>query len=320
MGSMSPISVVIPSWNCLADLRVCLQSVDAQGPVAVPVVVDNGSTDGSVEFLESEGIAHVALPNNFGFAAAVNRGLASAKTPFVMVLNADAVLDDGCVAHLAAALAADQCLGGVQPVILQLKPGPPTAAEGREKVIYSLGQALSRDGRAFELGAGDQLAEPALPAHEVFGVCGAACLMRREMLEAVAGYDERYFAFYEDVDLNVRGRVAGWRFAVEPRAVAWHVGQVAWRSGFARPAEENARLVARNRLATQVKFMSARSIPRIAIVEAGAIARAAKQRRLGATVAGKLASLRWLPQLLRERRAMRAAGDPGLARAWLGRD
>jgi hypothetical protein len=84
------------------------------------------------------------------------------------------------------------------------------------------------------------------------------------------------------------------------------------------PGAWNARLVARNRLATQAKFMPLRALPRIAAVEVGSLARAARQRRLRATLAGKLAVLPWLPALLRERRRLRREGDPRLARRWLG--
>jgi hypothetical protein len=89
-------------------------------------------------------------------------------------------------------------------------------------------------------------------------------------------------------------------------------------TGFERPEADNARLVARNRLATQVKFMPPRALPRIAAVETGALLRAVRRRRFLATLGGKLAALRRLPALLRERQRLRESGDPSLARAWLG--
>jgi GT2 family glycosyltransferase len=203
----------------------------------------------------------------------------------------------------------------VQPRILQLE----AAAAGVESArLYSAGQRLTRDGRALEDGAGEAQRPGDLREHEIFGVCGAACLLRRQLFDDLGGYDETYFAFYEDVDLNVRARIAGWRFAYVPEAVVWHVGNASWSAGFERPGAENARLVARNRLATQLKFMPAAALPRIAAVEAGALARAASQRRLRATMAGKQAALRWLPRLLAERRRLRREGDPRQARRWLG--
>ena len=143
-------------------------------------------------------------------------------------------------------------------------------------------------------------------------------MLRRELFDRLGGYDERYFAFYEDVDLNVRARIAGWRFAYVPEAVVWHLGNASWMTGFTHPGAENARLVARNRLATQVKFMPARSLPRVAAVETGSLVRAAHRRRLGATLRGKLSVLRWLPTLLGERRSLRREGDLERTRRWLG--
>jgi GT2 family glycosyltransferase len=203
----------------------------------------------------------------------------------------------------------------VQPRLLQLEGSAPDAEAAR---LYSAGQALKRDGRAYELGMGETQRPEHRERREVFGVCGAACLLRRELFEELGGYDERYFAFCEDVDLNVRARIAGWRFEYVPEAVVWHVGNVSWKQGFRRPAAENARLVGRNRLATQIKFMPVASIPRIAAVEAGALARAARQRRFFATLGGKLSAFRRLPALLRERRALREQGDLSRARDWLG--
>ena len=231
---------------------------------------------------------------------------------------ADAVLEPGCVATLLAELRADPGLGGVQPRILQLEPGAAAPGSADAKRIYSAGQALSADGRAFELGAGEEQGPAHLRRREVFGVCGAACLLRRELFEQLGGYDESYFAFYEDVDLNVRARIAGWRFGYVPEAVAWHLGNASWQAGFERPDADNARLVARNRLATQLKFMPPRALPRVAAVEAGSLLRAARERRFAATLGGKLSTLPWLPRLVRERRRLGAAGDVSRARRWLG--
>jgi GT2 family glycosyltransferase len=316
VASELSVAVVIPSWNSAGLLPRCLDSLADQGAELELMVVDNGSEDGSVELLRERGVPHVSLLENTGFAAAVNLGAARTKAPVVLALNADTVLEPGAVGRLAAALAADAELGGVQPRILQLEAG--TEGDVERARLYSRGMALSADGRAFEEGAGEAQDSRSVAAREVFGVCGAACLLRRELFERLGGYDERYFAFYEDVDLNVRARIAGWRFAYVPEAVVWHVGNASWMAEAPSPGAWNARLVARNRLATQAKFMPARALPRIAAVEAGSLARAAKQRRLRATLAGKLAAFRWLPALLRERRRLRREGDPRLAQRWLG--
>jgi GT2 family glycosyltransferase len=314
--SAASVAVVIPSWNSAALLPRCLGSLREQGVELETLVVDNGSGDGTLAYLEREGVPHISLPRNEGFAVAVNLGASRVRSPAVLVLNADTVLEPGAVPALLEALEADPSLGGVQPRILQLEEGAGTdAAHAR---LYSAGQGLTRDGRALEEGAGEAQSPACLQAREVFGVCGAACLLRRELFEQLGGYDERYFAFYEDVDLNVRARIAGWRFSYVPEAVVWHVGNASWKAEAPNPSAWNARLVARNRIATQAKFMPARALPRILAVELGALLRAARQRRLGATLRGKLEGLRWLPTMLRDRKRLRRDGDLALARHWLG--
>lgn len=314
--SLPAVAAVVPSWNSRDLLPTLLDSLLCQEQDLELFVVDNGSTDGSLELLQERGVPHISLSRNIGFAPAVNLGVRRTAAPMVLVLNADTVLEPGCVGALRGALAADPRLGGVQPRLLQLEGGVPRSVGSAR--LYSAGQALTRDGRALETGAGEEQQPALLRPREVFGVCGAACLLRRELFTAVGGYDERYFAFYEDVDLNVRARIAGWRFAYAPEAVVWHVGNASWQAGFSRPGAENARLVARNRLATQLKFMPLWSLPRIAAVELGALLRAARQRRFLATLRGKLGVLAWLPALLRERRALARSGDLGAARRWLG--
>ena len=316
MSAAPQVAVVVPSWNSAGLLPRLLDSLAEQGGERELLVVDNGSRDGTLELLRERGIPHLSLSRNTGFAAAVNLGAARTAAPLVLALNADTVLEPGAVSALVPALAADPGLGGVQPRILQLEgeaAGDPETAR-----LYSAGMALSADGRAYETGAGESQADAYRRPREVFGVCGAACLLRRELFADLGGYDESYFSFYEDVDLNLRARIAGWRFGYEPAAVVWHLGNASWLAGAERPSAWNARLVARNRLVTQAKFVPARALPRIAAVEAGALARAARQRRFGATLRGKLEGLARLPGALGERHRLRRSGDPATARRWLG--
>jgi GT2 family glycosyltransferase len=319
MGAATPpVAVVIPSWNSAALLERCLDSLGGQAMVSELVVVDNGSEDGTPALLRERGVDAVILPRNVGFAAAVNLGAARTAAPAVLSLNADTVLEPGAVTALAAALADDPGLGGVQPRILQLEGGAGGDPDPAGARLYSAGMALLADGRAVESGAGEHQSPAYRERREIFGLCGAACLLRRELFDQLGGYDENYFAFYEDVDLNVRARIAGWRFEYVPEAVVWHLGNATWQAQARKPSAWNARLVARNRIATQAKFVPAAALPRIAAVEAGSLVRAAARRRLGATVRGKLEGIAWLPRVLRERRRLRRDGDLGLVRRWLG--
>jgi GT2 family glycosyltransferase len=316
MSAASRTAVVIPSWNSVDLLPRCLDSLARQEDQLELFVVDNGSTDGTLELLRERGVEHVALPRNIGFAAAVDMGVRRTLAPMVLILNADTALEPGAVGALVAALAADQGLGGVQPRILQLEaegPGDPDAAR-----LYSAGMALTADGRAVETGAGEPQSEAWLRGREIFGVCGAAGLLRRELFTELGGYDESFVSFYEDVDLNVRARTQGWHFGYVPGAAVWHLGNASWLAGFERPGAENARLVARNRIVTQARFMPAAALPRILAVEAGALFHAARQGRLRATLRGKLEGLARLPAALRVRRRLAGSGDLSRPRAWLG--
>lgn len=307
------VAVVVPSWSSRRFLGACLDSVEAQERVATELmVVDNGSRDGSRELLERRGVPHAALERNVGFAAAVNIGVDRTSAPFVLVLNVDAVLEAGSLEPLVDALRGDPALGGVQPRILQAGQGPAR--------IYSAGQCLLRDGRAFERGAGDLDGPGYRRPGEVFGVCGAACLLRRQLFTEVGGYDEGYFAFWEDVDLNARAQIMGWTFRYVPEAAVTHVGNAVWKENADKPAAFNARLVARNRLATDVKVMPPSCLPRIALAEIGSVARGIAMRRARATVAGKLSVIRWLPGLLVERRNLARRGDRKRLDRWLAAD
>ncbi len=315
MSGEPKVAVVIPTWNSAALLPGLLDSIAAQDEPIELLAVDNGSSDGTLELLVEQGIPHVTLGENTGFAAAVDLGAERTAAPFVMPLNADTELEPGSVAALRAALEADWSLGGVAPRILQLE------GEGRDvgaARLYSAGQALTRDGRALEIGAGEKQGPEVLAPREVFGVCGAACLLRRELFADLGGYDRSFFSFYEDVDLNVRARIAGRRFAYVPEAVAWHLGNASWMAEAPRPGAWNARLVARNRIVTQARFMPLASLPRILAVEAGALLRAARQGRLRATLHGKLEGLIRLPGALRDRRRLAATGELRQAQSWLG--
>jgi GT2 family glycosyltransferase len=314
VSSEPKVAVVIPTWNSAALLPRLLDSIAAQdGPVEL-LAVDNGSGDGTVELLAERGIPHLTLGENTGFAHAVDLGAERTGAPFVMPLNADTELEPGCVAALTAALEDDPSLGGVAPRILQVE------CEGRDvdsARLYSAGMTLTAGGRAFESGAGEPQSKVWLRRREVFGVCGAACLLRRELFTELGGYDESFFAFYEDVDLNVRARIAGWRFGYVPEAVVWHVGNASWLAEAPRPTAWNARLVARNRIITQARFMPLGALPRILAVETGALVRAAREGRFGETLLGKLEGLRRLPVALRERRRLAESGDLSRPRAWL---
>jgi GT2 family glycosyltransferase len=304
--SLGEVAVVIPSWNTVEHIGPCIASVRGEADVDVELlVIDNGSVDGSIEFLRRTGVAHIGLSDNVGFAGAVNLAACQTRAPLLLVLNADVVLEPGCLRALIGAIAQDCAIAGVQPKILASSTGD-TAPE-----IYSAGQALTVAATAYEVGAGEPDGPAYSRAHEIFGVCGAVCLLRRELFTELGGYDERYFAFYEDVDLNARARLAGWRFAYVPDAVASHVGHAAWGKQEAARAF-NVRLTMRNRASIAIKVLPARCLPWVLLATARSLI-ASPFRRVGrAATAGVLGFFALLPYLLRERRRLRANGSTGL--------
>jgi GT2 family glycosyltransferase len=308
---MSSVAAVIPSWNTASYLERCLTALADQTGVSVEtIVVDNGSRDTSVELLNRMEVHHVALDSNVGFAKAVNLGVATTSAPYVLVLNADCFLGRDCIRLLVTELASDEHLGGVQPCILQEE-----GTRDRRGRIYSAGQCLTRNGRAFERGWGEPDARRYEDRREVFGVSGAVCLLRRELFTDLGGYDETYFAFYEDVDLNARARLAGWRFSYLPEARAVHVGHAAWRQE-PRAQRFNVELTVRNRLATAVKVLPLRGVAGSVAVTLRSLAASPFRGTTVAVLRGTVSALRSLPRLVRERGRLRRA-HPRLLDSWL---
>jgi GT2 family glycosyltransferase len=309
---MNSVAAIVPSWNTAHYLGRCLNSLEMQDGIDIELmVIDNGSEDASVDLLRQRGVPHVALPLNTGFAAAVNLGVVRTTAPLILVLNADCFLEPGCVQVLLGRMQADPHLAGVQPRILQER-GP-----GGVMRIYSAGQCLSRHGAAFELGWGDPDGPESAVGKEVFGVCGAACLLRRDVFTELGGYDEHYFAFYEDVDFNARARLSGWSFFCAGEAAAVHVGHVAWRQ-VDNSHSFNVELTVRNRLATAVKVLPTRGVAACVLMSLRSLAASPFRGTSVAATKGIATALSWLPRLVSERIRLRAGSSRALDE-WLAR-
>ena len=318
MNAPPTVAVVIPSWNSAGLLPRSLASLVAQEVELELLVVDNGSGDGTLELLEGEGVDHVALAENAGFSAAVNIGVARTSAPAVLVLNADTALAPGCLGPLAAALEADRswaasslgCCSWRAPAPHRSPSTAPgsTAPDRRLPATAARSRSAPEGRRRRACSNGARCSASVGPP----ACCAARCSSSWAATTSVTSPSTRTSTSTCEV------RIAGWRFEYVPEAVVWHLGNASWRAGFERPLAENSRLVGRNRLATQIKFMPVTAIPRIAVVEVGALLRAARQRRLVATLGGKLSAFRWLPALRRDRRRLRERGDLSLARRWLG--
>lgn len=220
-----------------------LRSLEAQQGIDLSIVlVDNGSAAEERERIAREfpEVRLVPFSRNLGFAGAANEGIARTRSPFVLLLNNDAVLAPDYVARITARLALDARLAAVQGLVL--------SADGAR--IDTAGLEWNSRGEALPLLGGAPRDEAPAGVIEVAGVSATAVLYRRDALEMVASqgevFEPSFFAYYEDVDLSLRLARAGWRFACEPAATARHEGS---RTG-ARTPWKRAKWIARNRWTT----------------------------------------------------------------------
>jgi GT2 family glycosyltransferase len=220
------VSAVIVSFNTREHLLRCLASLDAHAALPIEVlVVDNGSQDGSPEAVRRAHPAARVIENgaNLGFAAACNRGLREARSAYGLLLNSDAEVCAGAVEALAAVLDERADVGIVGPRTVDAGGGPqlsfgpdltPVSEWRQRRLVRAVRERRPETLREVsELCAREQ--EPAWVS--------ASCLLaRKPALDAVGGFDERFFLYEEDVDLCLRVRKAGWRILYTPRALVIH--------------------------------------------------------------------------------------------------
>ena len=241
-----------------ASLFSAVRSVQSQRDVDLSiVVVDNASRPEERERLAAEApnVRIVSFSRNLGFAAAANEGIARTRAPFVLLVNNDAVLAPDYAARLAARLAMDERLAAVQGLVL----------DSSGDRVDTAGLEWNDRGEAVPLLAGTGTSAVPRDVFEVTGVSATAALYRRDALTRVAPhgavFDDRFFAYYEDVDLSLRLARAGWRFACEPRAVARHEGSRTGRRTPFRRAVWTARNRWRTLFANFAPRLLARSLP-----------------------------------------------------------
>ncbi|MEI6447530.1 MAG: glycosyltransferase family 2 protein, partial [Actinomycetes bacterium] len=211
------VSVVIPNWNGMRWLDGVLGSLERQSrrPLET-IVVDNGSTDGSVDHLARRW-PHVRVeswPENRGFAAAANGGIALATGELVALVNSDIELEPDWLERTREVLIANPGAASVATKMVDLVD---------PSLIYDTGDFLRRDGATEQRGRfrvdDGRFDSPG----EVWSACAGAALYRGSAVTGVGGFDERLFTYLEDVELGLRLRQAGWRCLYEP-AVARHAG------------------------------------------------------------------------------------------------
>lgn len=296
------VSVVIPNWNGKKFLAGCLDSLAGQNYAAIEIiVVDNGSVDGSVEFLEQKypGVRVERFDTNTGFSVAVNRGIKAGRGEFVALMNNDTVADPDWIGAMVAAL----------------REHPEAGSCGCKMLAY--------DDRSLLDGAGDGYRRGGLPGRighrekdtgqfdmprYILGACGGAALYRRSLFDDIGFFDEDYFAYLEDVDLGLRAQSAGYRCWYTPSAVIYHLGCGTTGSGY-HPLV--VRLSAQNNWNTIVKNVPGplliKFLPQIAYWQSFYLAVVVlRGGQIWPWMMGCLGALRLLPKMLGKRRQIKA--------------
>jgi GT2 family glycosyltransferase len=309
------IALVIVNFNGLGQIARCLESVGGQTlKPARTIVVDNGSTDGSVELIrERYPEAEVVLAGaNIGFAAANNRGARrAADCEWLALLNPDAFPEPSWLEALVRAAQENPQFSGVGSHMR--RAGVVGELDGTGDVYHVGGMAWRRDN-----GKPDSVARE---RGEIFSPCAAAALYPRSLFVEAGGFDERYFAYYEDTDLAFRLRLRGHRFLYEPTAVVDHVGFAA--AGAETPF--TAYHSQRNIIWTYAKNMPAplfwTYLPQHLLVNLLNVGWYALRGQGRAVLRAKRDALRGLPGILRTRREVqrvRTLGSLELRRLMAG--
>ena len=250
----SRVAVVIVSWNAKEYLEKCLTSLLKQSYEDYEVIfVDNGSRDGSAEFIRTNfpTIRLLVLELNVGFAKGNNIGIESVLKDetirHVVLLSSDTIVEADFLAALVNAAESDERVGSCQPKMLSMDD---------PKILDAVGITITQDGGAVQLGYGKRNSDDEDKITEVFGANAGAVLYKSSMLKQIGLLDEDCFAYYEDVDLALRARLAGWKCLFVPTARVYHKHSITY--GKQSPFKEY--LLTRNQYYYVIKGLPARMV------------------------------------------------------------
>lgn len=222
---MARLSVVILNWNGRRHLERYLPSVVAHTAGDAEVVVaDNGSTDDSLQWLRltHPDVRVIRLDRNYGFAGGYNRALKEVDSEYVLLLNSDVEVTAGWWQPLVGVLDKESDVAAVAPKLL--------ADMERTKFEYAGASGGFIDYLGYPFCRGRILSNVETDSgqyddsRDIFWASGAALCCRREVFEALGGFDDDFFAHMEEIDLQWRMQLAGWRIVVEPKSVVYHLG------------------------------------------------------------------------------------------------
>ena len=245
MNAAPLISVIIPNWNGREHLAECIDSLKGQiFHNFETILVDNGSADGSVEFVRErygEWARIIRIEKNLGFTGGCNIGIQAAKGEFIVLLNSDTWTEPTWLEELAKAIGPDPRIGVWASKIFSYYQRDRIEAVG--EVIYWDGLNRARGQYEQDKGQYDEMEEILFPPG-----CGA--MYRRELFDEIGLFDEDFFAYGDAAEVGIRARIAGWKCILVPKAVLYHK----YSSSTSQYSPFKAFLVERNRFWITVKY------------------------------------------------------------------
>ena len=214
---MKSITIVIPNYNGMKFLQGCLDSLRRQTDRDFEtVMIDNGSTDESVAYVRANypEVKIRAYHRNTGFCGAVNAGIRLSASPYVLLLNNDVVCGPDMVKELHRAIRERKDTFSCCAKLIGLYD--PTKLDDAGDYYSALGWAFAR-GKGQSSSLYDR-------EEKVFACCAAAAIYRRDILEKIGLFDERHFAYLEDIDIGYRAQVYGYSNRYIPSAIVYHAG------------------------------------------------------------------------------------------------
>ena len=301
-GSNNPlVSVVIPTWNgrrllsqCVSALSTAASELPA-GEVEI-IVVDDASTDGTSLWLSSEwpSVRVLTLSRNRGFAAAANAGIRAARSPWIALLNNDALPEPSWLRE-ARLDSRPLNVAAVASKIVSLNS---------LNLIESAGDGYTSAGLAFQDSNGSSDSP-----RRVFSACAAAAFYRKSALSDVGPFEERLESYYEDVDLSYRLNLRGWHVVYEPACVVRHAGSSSYGPRSRRRLSNSSRNIELVFFSCTPLPLLLRSVPRHIAATLAQAALRAWQGQFPAFLAGKIEFVGSIPWVLRRRRVIQN-GDP----------
>jgi len=296
LSNNSAITIIIPNLNGKRFLLICLNSIIRQTfQDFLVIVVDNGSVDGSIELVRKRyrDVQVIEFTENRGFGAAVNEGIKVAKSKYICLLNNDVELDPNFLKEIITVLEQQRDIDYCAAKMLNYYD---------RHLLDGAGDGVFRAGVGYRLGALEYDVGNCSKQREVFGACAGAAVYRQSFFEKVGYFDEDFFAYLEDVDINFRANLYGLRCAYIPTAKVFHIGSATTGNTFnkftVRSTTKNIFNIVAKNYPISLVF---RSLPAILIYQASWFFIILKRKQLFPYLHGLIEALQGFPKMWRKR-------------------